>query len=84
MLRKVNNCIFFFFFVEAEAAKSAGVVSVLVKREGNEEIPEEAAKAFPTVSSFKEIVFENSAKRKNEDETVPAEVCASKSRKHRK
>lgn len=69
---------------EAEAAKTAGIVSVLVKREGNDDIPEEVVKAFPVVSDFKEIVFENPAKRKNEDETVPAEVRDSKSRKYKK
>ncbi|KAJ8925343.1 hypothetical protein NQ315_009173, partial [Exocentrus adspersus] len=63
---------------EAEAAKSAGVMPVLVKREGNDDISEEALKAFHVVSTFKEINFENSAKRKNEDVVVAEEQPPSK------
>ncbi|KAJ8966775.1 hypothetical protein NQ314_003313 [Rhamnusium bicolor] len=59
---------------KAKAAKTAGLLALLVTREGNEAIPEEASKELLVVSSFKEVVFENPAKRKNEDETVPTEV----------
>lgn len=69
-------------FSEAKAAKSANVVAVVVKREGNEPLPEDASKDFMIISSFKEISFEKVSKRKNEEEAAPVEVRSRKIRKH--
>ncbi|CAH2000660.1 unnamed protein product [Acanthoscelides obtectus] len=68
---------------EGKAAKTAGMHVALVKREGNESLPEDAAKEFTVISSFKEISFENPSKRKNIEESAPAEVRSSKSRRHK-
>nr|CAH7718979.1 unnamed protein product [Callosobruchus chinensis] len=68
---------------EGKAAKTAGMHVALVKREGNDSLPEEATKEFTVISSFKEISFENPSKRKNVEESTPAEVRSSKSRRHK-
>ncbi|KAH1007817.1 hypothetical protein HUJ04_005010 [Dendroctonus ponderosae] len=60
---------------EAKAAKSAGLSTALVDREGNPKLPEES-KEFTVISSFKEITFENPSKRKITDEPAVTEVCA--------
>lgn len=67
---------------EAKAAKTAGLVTSLITREGNDALPEDAAKDFPVITSFKDIVLEKSVKRKNEEEVPPTEV-RSKSRKQK-
>lgn len=63
---------------EGKAAKKAGFSVSLVSREGNAELPEESS-SFTVVSSFKEILLENPAKRKNTEEQ-PAEVCVTNAR----
>lgn len=68
---------------EAKAAKTAGVIAVLIIREGNDALPEESSKELPVISSFKELVVDKPTKRKNEEETAPTEVRSNKSRKHK-
>ncbi|CAG9834521.1 unnamed protein product [Diabrotica balteata] len=68
---------------EAKAAKTAGFTSVLITRDGNDALPEEASKNFPVISSFQDVVFDKSVKRKNEEESAPTEVRSNKSRKHK-
>ncbi|ENN77759.1 hypothetical protein D910_05724, partial [Dendroctonus ponderosae] len=62
---------------EAKAAKSAGLSTALVDREGNPKLPEES-KEFTVISSFKEITFENPSKRKITDEPAVTEEPPSK------
>ncbi|KAG5865828.1 hypothetical protein JTB14_031338 [Gonioctena quinquepunctata] len=57
----------------AKAAKSASLVSVVISREGQDPLPQESVKEFPTISCFKGINFENQLKRKSKDEVVLAE-----------
>jgi len=59
---------------ELKAAKEAGLLAVLVTREGNAELPEGAAKEFTIISSFADLSFDSSNKRKKEDAEEP-EVC---------
>lgn len=60
---------------ELKAAKEAGLIVILIKREGNAEIPEEVAEQFNCISSFLDISFDNTNKRKNEEEVDGTEVC---------
>lgn len=59
---------------EATAAQKAGVHSLLITREGNAELADEAKKSFTVISSFADVCFESSGKRKNEDSEA-IEVC---------
>lgn len=77
-LKNVNM----FLFSEAKAAKTSEVPVILIKREGNEPLPEDSEKEFMVISSFKEISFEKVSKRKNEEDATPVEVRSRKSRKH--
>ena len=61
-------------FVEATAAKTGGITAVLIKREGNADLPEDAAKEFMVISSFKELGLEKAAKRKIEEDAAAEEV----------
>lgn len=49
---------------EAQAAKTAGMQTLIVVREGNAELSEDEKKEFVTVTSLKDIIFESSAKKK--------------------
>ncbi|KAL1514009.1 hypothetical protein ABEB36_003338 [Hypothenemus hampei] len=62
---------------EAKAAKAAGLFVAVITREGNPKLTDES-KDFTVVSSFKEIVFENPAKRKNAEEAATNEEPPSK------
>lgn len=64
-----------FVIAEAKAAQSAKLEAILVTREGNEELDDDAKKQFKTIATFSEITFEISGKRKNEDEPETTEVC---------
>lgn len=64
-----------FCLTEAKAAQSAKFEAILVEREGNEQLDDETKKEFKIITTFTEITFEASAKRKNEDEPVTTEVC---------
>lgn len=75
MFQLESRLILLIIFAEAKAAKSAGFSTALVAREGNPKLPEES-KEFTVISSFKEITFENPAKRKITDEPAVTEVCA--------
>ncbi|XP_066142475.1 enolase-phosphatase E1-like isoform X2 [Euwallacea fornicatus] len=62
---------------EVKAAKTAGLSVAVIIREGNATLPEDS-KDYPVISSFKEITFENSSKRKNVDEPAVTEEPPSK------
>jgi len=57
---------------ELKAAKEAGLFTALVTREGNTDHSEEASKEFTVISSFAEVSFECSNKRKNEEDVTEA------------
>ncbi|KRT86568.1 hydrolase, partial [Oryctes borbonicus] len=56
---------------EANAAKKAGITAILVKREGNKEIPEADSADFTILASFADHFLEMSGKRKNEEPETP-------------
>ncbi|KAJ8672910.1 hypothetical protein QAD02_004171 [Eretmocerus hayati] len=58
---------------EAEAAKAAGLLAVLVVREGNAELSSKDKEAFLTVESFDELPFHISHKRQKVDENSSSE-----------
>lgn len=49
---------------EAVAADKAGLQVTIVVREGNAPLTDDEKKAFTTITSFKELVFESSSKKK--------------------
>lgn len=72
---------FFYLFklislTEAVAADKAGLQTTLVIREGNAPLTDDEKKAFTTIESFKDLVFESSSKKKKicEEEQEVANV----------
>ncbi|KAK6635622.1 hypothetical protein RUM44_000876 [Polyplax serrata] len=61
---------------EAVAADKAGLQTTLVIREGNAPLTDDEKKAFTTIESFKDLVFESSSKKKKicEEEQEVANV----------
>ncbi|KAL4715927.1 hypothetical protein ACJJTC_013227 [Scirpophaga incertulas] len=53
---------------EAEAARTSGLNVVLVSREGNSPLPEEAAAAFPVIHSLEQLAATNKRKPDPQDE----------------
>nr|XP_023016910.1 enolase-phosphatase E1-like [Leptinotarsa decemlineata] len=66
---------------EAKAAKSAGLVATVIRREGNDPLPAEDSKEFPIISSFEDVLLDKPVKRKEVDEPVSKEMPSSKNRK---
>ncbi|XP_015188395.1 PREDICTED: enolase-phosphatase E1-like [Polistes dominula] len=61
---KANNVIFLTDVVkEAAAAKEAGILPIIVIREGNVALTDEEAIAYTTVKSFLDVTFQTSNKR---------------------
>ncbi|KAI4487246.1 hypothetical protein M0804_005395 [Polistes exclamans] len=61
---KANNVIFLTDVVkEAAAAKEAGILPIIVTREGNAALTDEEAIAYMTIKSFLDLTFQTSTKR---------------------
>ena len=56
-----------FIFTEAQAAKEAGISTVIVIREANAPLSDEEKSAFITITSFEELSFQSLSKRQKTD-----------------
>ncbi|XP_044263789.1 enolase-phosphatase E1 [Tribolium madens] len=63
---------------EATAAKSGGLATVLMIREGNSPLSDEISKEFTTVNSFKDLEVDKASKRKIEEGPTSEEAPPSK------
>ncbi|CAG9134020.1 unnamed protein product [Plutella xylostella] len=60
---------------EAEAARSAGLLTALLSREGNAPLPDDVTDSYPVLQSFAQLTPSNKRKPEQEDEPLqPAKV----------
>lgn len=76
LINHINQNINVQFFVELEAAKKAGLLTTLIKREKNSLDSNDNPKSYNIISTFLDISFSEPTKRKKEDEPAEdSEVC---------